>query len=72
LPNLKANSFVGTSKNALLFQIWTAMIVDLAAKVAESPLQGEVVLIQSGFHAAPQPVHPTASALGKNDPFVLG
>jgi hypothetical protein len=36
---------VGTSKNALLIQIWAAMIAIFAAEVAESSLHDEGVLI---------------------------
>ena len=55
--NLKVKSFVGTSRNALLIQIWTALIAMLAAEVAAPPLQGQMVLVQPGLEAAPEPVH---------------
>ena len=60
--NLKVKSFVGTSRNALLIQIWTALIAMLLLKMAAPSLQGQMVLLQSGFHAAFEPVHLSGSA----------
>src|ERR1019366_3947772 len=59
--NLKVKSFVGTSQNALLIQIWTALTRHAAFEMDAPSLQGEVVLLQSGFHAAFEPVHLSGS-----------
>ena len=67
--NLKVKSFVGTSRNALLIQIWTALYRHAAVEMAAPSLPGEVVLLQSGFHAAFEPVHLPGSPPLVGEPF---
>jgi IS4 transposase len=55
--NLKVKSFVGTSENALRIQILDSLDRRPAAQMAAPSFQSQVVAVQSGFHAAFEPVH---------------
>jgi hypothetical protein len=52
--NLKIKAFYGTSKNAVLIQIWTALIDVLAVNPAETPQHRGVGLIRAYPLAANQ------------------
>ena len=55
--NLTVKTFVGTSENALRVQIWDSLDRPALAQMASSPLQGQLVSVQPGVHASPQPLY---------------
>src|ERR1019366_1375569 len=60
--NLKVKSFVGTSRNALLIQIWTALIAMLLLKWLHHLSKAKWSFSNPGLHAAFESVHLPGSA----------
>jgi hypothetical protein len=57
--NLRVKSFVGASENALRIRIWTAPDRHPAAQMAAPSFKSQMMVVESGFDAAAEPVYPS-------------